>query len=176
MQFSPNLILSENKISRRVVESYGRNREQKMAFIEDSDIKLLGLNQQQDCLVITGKRKASAWAFSIRYSNYSSQGGIGLDATMRNIADVSIGDMVVIEKVTSLVGEQAVLKPIEEPISGISARVMEYLPFTMKDNPLATGEPIVYAFDGTTFVFDVLDIRPKTAAIMVTKNTKFALG
>ncbi|HXG06476.1 MAG TPA: hypothetical protein VNI77_04025 [Nitrososphaera sp.] len=58
-----------------------------MAFLEDSDIQLLGLNQQQqDCFAITGKRKASAWAYSMHYSNNSSQNGIGLDAAMRNIA------------------------------------------------------------------------------------------
>lgn len=178
MQFSPKLILSENRISRKVVESYGRNKEQKLAFLEDSDIQLLGLNQQQqDCLVITGKRKASAWAYSMRYSNNSSQNGIGLDAAMRNIADVSIGDTVVIEKVTPLAGERVILKPVEEIIPGISARVMEYVPFAIKDNPLAVGERIWYSFDGTTFVFDVADVQPKnSSAIVVSKNTKFSVG
>lgn len=96
---------------------------------------------------------------------------------MRNIADVSIGDTVVIEKVTPLAGERVILKPVEEIIPGISARVMEYVPFAIKDNPLAVGERIWYSFDGTTFVFDVADVQPKNAsAIVVSKNTKFAVG
>lgn len=163
------------KISRKVVESYGRSKEQKIAFIEDSDFNLLGLNQQQDCLLITGKRKASASAFTMR-QNSSTPNGIGLDSTMRNVADVSIGDIVVIEKVTPLAGERVVLKTVEEIIPGISNRVMEYIPFGIKDNPLVVGERIWYAFDGTTFVFDVVDIQPQNAgAIVVTRDTKFTV-
>jgi hypothetical protein len=172
--FSSKLILSE-KISRKVVESYGRSKERKMAFIEDSDFNLLSLNQQQDCLLITGKRKASAWGFSMR-QNSSIQSGIGLDVSMRNIADVAIGDMVVIEKVTPLAGERVILKPVVEIIPGISTRVTEYIPFGIKDNPLVIGERIWYAFDSTTFVFDVVDIQPQNAdAIVVSKNTIFAI-
>jgi hypothetical protein len=159
----------------KVVESYGRSREQKMAFIEDSDFNALGLNQQQGCLLITGKRKASAWAFSMR-QNSSVQNGIGLDAAMRNIADVSIGDMVDIEKVTPVAGERVTLEPIEEIIPGISARVTEYIPFGIKENLLVVGERIWYTFDGTAFVFDVVKVQPHDAsAIVVTKNTKFAI-
>lgn len=162
-------------MSRKVVESYGRGKEQKIAFIEESDINLLGLNQQQDCLLISGKRKASAWGFLMRQSN-SIQNGIGLDASMRNITDVSIGDTVIIEKVTPHAGERVILKPIEEIIPGISTRVTEYIPFGIRDNPLVIGERILYAFDSTTFVFDVVDIQPQNAdAIVVTKNTKFAI-
>jgi len=175
MQFSSKLTLSEKNMSRKVVESYGRSKERKMAFIEDSDFNLLGLNQQQDCLLITGKRKASAWALLMRQSS-STQNGIGLDAFMRNVADVSIGDTVVIEKVTPLAGEKVILKPVEEIIPGISTRVTEYIPFGIKDNPLVIGERIWYAFDSTTFVFDVVDIQPQNAgAIIVTKDTKFAI-
>jgi hypothetical protein len=175
MRFSLKLILSEKKISRKVVESYGRTKEQKIAFIEDSDFNLLGLNQQQDCLLIIGKRKASAWAFLMRQSS-SIQNGIGLDASIRKVADVSIGDTVVIEKVTPLPGERVILKTIEEIIPGISTRITGYIPFGTKDNPLVIGERIWYAFDNTTFMFDVVDIRPQNAgAIIVSKNTKFAI-
>ena len=172
-RFSSKLILTE--ISRKVVEAYGRSKERKMAFIEDSDINLLGLNQQQDCLLITGKRRASAWGFSMRQSS-SVQNGIELDASMRNIADVSIGDMVVIKKITPPAGKTVILKPIEEIIPGISSRVTEYIPFGIKESPLVIGERIWYAFDNTTFVFDVVDIQPQNAgAIIVTKDTKFAI-
>jgi hypothetical protein len=95
---------------------------------------------------------------------------------MRNVADVSIGDTVVIEKVTPLAGERVILKPIEEIIPGISARVTEYIPFGIKDNPLVIGERIWYSFDGTNFVFDVVGIQPQNAgAITVTKDTKFTI-
>jgi hypothetical protein len=163
------------KISRKVVESYGRAREQKIAFLDDSDINVLALNQQQDCLLITGKRKASAWGYLMRQSN-SIQNGIGLDVFMRNVANVSIGDTVVVEKVTPLAGEKVILKPIDEIIPGISARVTEYIPFGIKDNPLVLGERLWYSFDYTTFVFDVVDIQPENAgAIVVSKNTKFSI-
>lgn len=170
--------MSENKISRKVVESYGRYgipKEKKIAFIEDSDFNLLGLNQQEDCLLISGKRKVSAWAYSMRTGS-STQNGIGLDSSMRNAVDVSIGDTVVIEKVTPLSGERVILKPIGEIIPGISTRVVEYVPFGIKDSPLVIGERIWYSFDGTNFVFDIVDIQPQNAgAITVTKDTKFAI-
>ncbi|MEW6605643.1 MAG: hypothetical protein AB1351_13280, partial [Thermoproteota archaeon] len=67
--------MSENKLSRKVLPYYGRSREQKSAFIEDSDFNALGLNQQQEgCLLITGKRKASAWAL-LTYQRSSTPNG-----------------------------------------------------------------------------------------------------
>ena len=95
---------------------------------------------------------------------------------MRNVADVSIGDMVLIEKVTPVAAERVTLKSIEEIIPGISARVIEYVPFAIKENPLVAGERIWYSFDGTAFVFDVVDIKPQNAdAIVVRKDTKFTI-
>jgi len=175
MLFSSKLILSENKLSRKVLPYYGRSREQKSAFIEDSDFNALGLSQQQDCLLITGKRKASGWAL-LMYQRSSTPNGIGLDATMLKATDVAVGDTVVIEKVTPLAGEKVILKPIEEIIPWISSRVMEYIPFGIRDNPLVVGEWVWYSFDGTTFVFDVVDIQPNNAgAIVVSRGTKFAI-
>ena len=169
------MILAEKKISRKVVESYARSKEQKIAFIEDSDISLLGLDQQQDCLRITSKRKMSAWGYSKRQSTYSQE-GIGLDAAMRNIVDVSLGDTAIIEKVTPLAREKVTLRPIEEIIPGISTRIAEYIPFALKDNPLIVGEWMWYSFDNITFVFEVLEIQPSNAeAIVVTKDTKFLI-
>ncbi len=165
--------MDEKKLSRKVVEAYERSKDQKIAFIKDSDFNLLGLNQQQDCLLITGKRKISAWAF---LDTQIVQDAIRLAVLIRNFADVSIGDIVTIEKVTPVAGERVILKPIEEIIPGISSRIVEYIPFSMKENPLVIGERVWYTFDGTMFVFDVVGIRPQNAgAILVTKDTRFEI-
>ncbi|MEW5839627.1 MAG: hypothetical protein AB1753_01365 [Thermoproteota archaeon] len=172
-QLSSKLIMDEKKLSRKVVEAYERSKDQKIAFIKDSDFNLLGLNQQQDCLLITGKRKISAWAF---LDTQIVQDAIRLAVLIRNFADVSIGDIVTIEKVTPVAGERVILKPIEEIIPGISSRIVEYIPFSMKENPLVIGERVWYTFDGTMFVFDVVGIRPQNAgAILVTKDTRFEI-
>src|SRR6185503_966555 len=104
-------------------------------------------------------RKASAAWASTRQAG-SLHNAVGLDPTMRTAIDVAIGDIVVIEKVTPLAGQVVTLKPVEEIVPGISARIKEYIPFGIKDNPLVMGERIWYTFDGTPFVFDVVDILP----------------
>jgi hypothetical protein len=161
------------KLSRKVVESYARSKDDKVAFISNSDFDLLGLNQQLDCLLISGKRKASASAL---LDTQLVQNGIRLSDLVRNSVDISVGEVVSIQKATPVAGERVILKPIEEIIPGISTRVVEYIPFSLKENPLIIGERVWYTFDGTMFVFDVVAVQPQNAdAILVTKDTRFEI-
>jgi tetratricopeptide (TPR) repeat protein len=160
--------LSESETQFEVLEGYPTTAEGEV-HIDKNSMNLLGI-LPQEFIEIQGKKKTLAKCLPLYLSDKGKNGIIRVDGTVRENADIAIGDTVTIRRIIVVDAEKVVVSPLGD----IPAIDMDYLSH-FQNRPLVKGDNVTISSNTAArgIIFQVIELIPEADACSATSNTIF---
>ena len=158
-----------NGMKLKIIESYQSDVARAIARIDSSQMEKLGISAG-DIIKIEGKRVTLAKCLPLSSKKNDAKGIIRLDGLLRNNANVSIGDTVIIDKINVKQASDVEIFPVE----AIPPIDPKYVAEALDNIPILEGDTIVTPYFGGRLSFGVAKTKPK-GAVLVSKQTTFKI-
>jgi len=149
----------------QVHEAYTRDVGRGIARIDYSVMDRLGLSSG-DVIEIKGRRRTFAKVLPL-YPSDEGKSVIRMDGLIRNNAEVSINDIVIVRKVSVMPAERVTLIPLE-PSPPLDRR---YFLEVLEGLVVTRGDNIMVPYFGGRIIYKVGPTYPTVDALMITKRT-----